>query len=233
MAGPLRVNIVGAGLVGLSAALALRQQGHDVQVFEAAAQLAPLGAVIVVPPNATRVYERLDFDIEKTCRPLRYQGSVGYKSSGEKVAEWDLSGYERPSWSVHRHDLHTALFERAVSADGPGRPVRVRLGTRVATCDPEAGTLITEDGETHSADLVVGADGIRSSIRTHILGHPLEAPTSGRAAFRALIPTDGHRDELQWLLADGPPGQRGVFASGRRTLLFTPLRDGELISVLG
>ncbi|KAI5836007.1 FAD/NAD(P)-binding domain-containing protein [Schizophyllum commune Tattone D] len=233
MSSPLKINIVGAGLVGLSAALALRQQGHDVQVFEAAAKLAPLGAVITIPPNATRVFERLGFDVEEACRPLRYEGSVAYKSTGEKLGEFDFNDYERPSWMVHRHDLHTALYERAMSTEGPGRPVRVRLGARVTTCDPEAGSLVTEDGTTHTADLLIGADGIKSSIRTHVLGHPLEAPATQRAAFRALISTDEIKDELQWLLADGPRGMRAAFGPERRTLLFTPVRNDELVSVFG
>ena len=72
-----------------------------------------------------------------------------------------LTLHTQPSWMVHRHDLHTALYERAVSAEGPGRPVRVRLGARVTTCDPEAGSLVTEDGTTHTADLLIGADGIK------------------------------------------------------------------------
>ncbi|KAL1683782.1 hypothetical protein EV122DRAFT_248380 [Schizophyllum commune] len=215
MSTPLKINVVGAGLVGLSAALAFRQQGHDVQVFEAAARLAPLGAVITIPPNATRVFERLGFDVEEACRPLRYEGSVAYKSTGEKLGEFDFKNYERPSWMVHRHDLHTALYECAVSADGPGIPVRVRLGARVTACDPEAGSLVTEDGTTHTADLLIGADGIK------------------RAAFRALISTDGIKDELQWLLADGPRGMRAAFGPERRTLLFTPVRNNELVSVFG
>ncbi|KAL1757343.1 hypothetical protein FB107DRAFT_260052 [Schizophyllum commune] len=233
MSTPLKINIVGAGLVGLSAALALRQQGHDVQVFEAAARLAPLGAVITIPPNATRVFERLGFDVEEACRPLRYEGSVAYKSTGEKLSEFDFKNYERPSWMVHRRDLHTALHERIVSAEGPGRPVKVHLGTRVTTCDPESGSLVTADGATHTADLLIGADGIKSSIRTHVLGHPLEAPASKRAAFRALISTEGIKDELQWLFADGPRGMRGMFGPERRSLFFTPVRNDELVSVLG
>ncbi|KAL1670665.1 hypothetical protein GGF50DRAFT_93571, partial [Schizophyllum commune] len=181
-------------------------------VFEAAAKLAPLGAVITIPPNATRVFERLGFDVEEACRPLRYEG---------------------PSWMVHRYDLHTALYKRAVSAEGPGRPVMVHLGARVTACDPESGSLVTEDGTTHTADLVIGTDGIKSSVRTHILGRPLEAPATQRAAFRALISTDGIKDELQWLLADGPRGMRAAFGPERRTLLFTPVRNDELVSVFG
>ena len=48
------------------------------KVFEAAARLAPLGAVITIPPNATRVFERLGFDVEAACRPLRYEGVSGF-----------------------------------------------------------------------------------------------------------------------------------------------------------
>ncbi|KAL1737392.1 hypothetical protein EV714DRAFT_241420 [Schizophyllum commune] len=226
MSTPLKINIVGA-------ALSNRLTGVIDKVFEAAAKLAPLGAVITIPPNATRVFERLGFDVEEACRPLRYEGSVAYKSTGEKLGEFDFKNYERPSWMVHRHDLHTALYERAVSAEEPGRPVRVHLGARVTTCDPEIGSLVTEDGATHTADLLIGADGIKSSIRTHVLGHPLEAPATQRAAFRALISTDGIKDELQWLLADGPRGMRAAFGPERRTLLFTPVRNNELVSVFG
>ena len=81
------------------------------------------------------------------------------------------------------------------------------------------------------AEAVLG--GSQSSIRTHVLGHPLEAPATQRAAFRALISTDGIKDELQWLLADGPRGMRAAFGPDRRTLLFTPVRNDELVSVFG
>ena len=67
---------------------------------------------------------------------------------------------------VHRHDLHTALNERIVSAEGPGRPVKVHLGTRVTICDPESGSLVTADGATHTADLLIGADGIKVSTQS-------------------------------------------------------------------
>ena len=59
-------------------ALSDRLTGVIDKVFEAAARLAPLGAVITIPPNATRVFERLGFDVEEACRPLRYEGVSGF-----------------------------------------------------------------------------------------------------------------------------------------------------------
>jgi salicylate hydroxylase len=69
----------------------------------------------------------------------------------------------QPSYSVHRVDLHNELVRLATSPDGPGHPCKLSLGSAVADCDPEAGTVTLGDGRTLHADLLIAADGVKVS----------------------------------------------------------------------
>ncbi|KAJ7692941.1 hypothetical protein B0H17DRAFT_513189 [Mycena rosella] len=86
---PLSISVVGAGIAGLAAAIALRRNGHVVQIFESAAVTAEIGAAIVVPVNSQRVLEKFGYS-EENLRAVHFDAAVGYDSKGGKgtAAGW-------------------------------------------------------------------------------------------------------------------------------------------------
>jgi FAD-dependent urate hydroxylase len=150
----VRVTIIGAGIGGLTAAIALRRIGLDVRVFERAPRLGEVGAGITLWPNATRILFDLGVAaIEKRSRRL---GSMEIRSSdGRLLSRTTPDAIEEqlgaPAIALHRADLHAALV------DALPREI-IHLGAE----------RLDVEGELQSADLVIGADGIRSSVRGYL-----------------------------------------------------------------
>ncbi|KAJ6628572.1 FAD/NAD(P)-binding domain-containing protein [Mycena sp. CBHHK59/15] len=234
----LRIAIVGAGLAGLTAAVSLRRQGHDVQIFESSRMNKEIGAAIALSANSLRVLTYLGFDV-KHLRALDYLGVMWYGSQGGDGAfdplKDPLNTFDRPALLCHRSDLHEELKRLATTHQGPGKPVAIHLGCETMSCDSSLGLLTLKSGETHEADVIIGADGIHSVIRTSVLGYEQIAPLSGRAAFRCLLDASKleGRPEFAWIFS-GQPGPRGVQAldaSGRYLFVY-PCRDGTLINIV-
>jgi len=232
---PLNIAVVGAGLGGLTTAIALRRQGHLVQVFESSPLNKEIGAAIGVPPNAMRVLETLGYS-EKNLRGVDFTGVVGYSAAGgegrtllykDQAKHYGLQGF-----LCHRSALHDELKRLALCSEGVGKPVEIHLGTQIVDCDPDIGTLISKTGEKYTADVVIAADGIRSTLRTIVLGYPVVAPATGICAFRWMVDASKleGRPELDWVLKDGISGGRFVVGTGRHIFLY-PCADNTLINV--
>ncbi|KAJ0291014.1 hypothetical protein COL922a_014265, partial [Colletotrichum nupharicola] len=171
----LSVIIVGGGIAGLAAAIALRKDGRQITILEQSPISAEIGATISLQPNASRIVEQQ----WGLASALRERGSMVdeafevYNLDGELQMRIPLSTTEKygaERMMYHRADLHAVLKERAMGAEVPGKPAELKTSTRVVNCDPEKGTVELADGEMLSADLIVGADGIKSAIRRNILG---------------------------------------------------------------
>ena len=185
------IGINGAGIGGLAAAIALRRMGLDAQVFEQASRFARVGADINLTPNAVRALDGLgvgDALRETAARPthrISRTWDSGEETSRLELAEAAQSQYGAPQLTMHRGDLMTAL-EAAVPADA------VRLGrklTGVATTAKGGSRLAFADGTRHDVDVLIGADGIHSAVRTALFGP--EHPTfTGVVAYRAVVPAD-------------------------------------------
>ncbi|KAJ6561871.1 hypothetical protein B0H19DRAFT_1259512 [Mycena capillaripes] len=235
---PLKVSIVGAGIAGLTAAIALRRNGHLVQIFEASEIKTEIGAGLGVSPNSARVLNHLGV-CRDNLKGTLFSGSVSFdvKTGEGKEGSWSTpSVNENPAFFVHRSDLYEEL-RRLVTGDGEGPPVNLRLGSKVLECDPEEGAITLNSGEVVQADLILGADGIHSVIRTHVVGSVQNASPSGWSCFRAVFePTVALSEipELQWFTS-GPSGTRTVLAQDGqfRMLLFYPMRSGTLINFVG
>src|SRR5881397_553216 len=164
---PLRIAVVGAGLGGLTAGVALRQAGFDVDVYEQAPELTEVGGGINMGPNAARVLyrlglgERLD---REAVRPLsthqrRWQdGRTLQRAPLNPMCE---QLYGAPHLTVHRADL--------LSIIASGFPAeRIHLGHRLVGLTDKGDHVEAwfENGARITVDLLVGADGIHSRVRT-------------------------------------------------------------------
>ena len=187
------VAIVGAGIGGLTAALALIRQGIGVDVYEQAPELKELGAGVQISSNGTRVLYALGLGpaIEK----------VGVIVSGKEIRLWstgqtwklfDLGGesvkrYGFPYMMFHRGDLHTVLLD-AIRRE---RPDAIHLGHKCIgiTQNDAAAIIAFEGGATVTAPIVIGADGVQSRVRAALFGADRPEFT-GIVAWRVLVPRE-------------------------------------------
>ncbi|KAJ7145093.1 FAD/NAD(P)-binding domain-containing protein [Mycena crocata] len=234
----LNVSIVGAGIAGLTSAVALRRNGHRVQVFEASEIKTEIGAALGVQTNALRVLDHLGVS-RPNLKGVAFDASISFGSGGGegKIDRW-LVPYanENPGLMCHRSDLHDELKRLAVGDDGEGPPATLRLGTKVVKCDAEEGTITLHTGEVIQADILLGADGINSVVRTDILGSAQKATASGWSCFRAVFETPHIREiaGLEWLTA-GVSGVRTIVPKDGpfRMLLMYPCRNETLVNFVG
>jgi salicylate hydroxylase len=184
----MQAIVVGAGIGGLTAALALRAAGLEVAVYEQADALREVGAGIQLAPNATRLLHRLglaDALARVGVRPdaiehKRWQD--GRVLLRQPLGETCERTFGAPYYHLYRPDLLEVLAA-ALPADV------VRLGHRCVDVaqDEDAATLTFDSGATARAAVVIGADGIHSIIRALLLG-PESPRFSGSIAYRGLVP---------------------------------------------
>jgi salicylate hydroxylase len=218
------IAIIGAGIGGLAAALALRQIGCDVHVYEQAPELNEVGGGINMGPNAVRVLQRLGVGPALDLVAVRPAVTLQRRwQDGRTLQQAPLNPlcehlYGAPHLTIHRRDLLAAIVS-GFPAD------RVHLGYRLAgfSARPEGVEAWFENGARCAADVLVGADGIHSVVRTRLFGD--EAPLfAGCVAYRGLVPAERIADlgleagNQSWL---GPGGHLvHYFVSGGRLLNF-------------
>lgn len=175
----MRAVVVGGGIGGLGAAIGLHRTGWTVTVLEQAPEFGDVGAGISLWPNALRCLDELGVDLGDH---LAAQDQGGLRDRrGRWIVRWDAAGFERfhgrPLTGIHRADLVAGLRD-ALPAEC------LRTGTHVTEVTEEG--LVRFAGGEIQADLVVAADGIRSSIRHALFpGHP--GPVyCGSTAFRGV-----------------------------------------------
>jgi salicylate hydroxylase len=186
----MQAIVVGAGIGGLTAALALRAAGLDVAVYEQADALREVGAGIQLAPNATRLLQRLGLS-EALARAGVRPDAIEHKrwQDGRVLLRQPLGEtcertFGAPYYHLYRPDLLSVLAE----ALPPGV---VRLGHRCSAVaqDDDAVTLTFDNGATVCAPVVIGADGIHSTIRALVLV-PESPRFSGSIAYRGLVPAE-------------------------------------------
>jgi salicylate hydroxylase len=187
---PLDVAVVGGGIGGLTAAVALVRKGIQVTVYEQASELMPVGASLALGPNATRLLGALGL-----MEPVR---RVGVCAEAVELVRWDdgrvllrtelgaaaEAHFGAPALDFLRSDLHRVLI-------GALPEGTIRLGTPVTEVEQDAdgATLLTANGLRVRADAVIAGDGIKSAIRQQLVG--ADAPVfSGTVVYRGLLPRD-------------------------------------------
>lgn len=190
------VLIAGAGIGGLSAALFMAKAGWRVTVTDREETLHEFGAGLQIAPNASRLLADIgivadldDFAVEPTALVVR-KGDSGEVLSRATLGKTAEARFGAPFLAIHRADLQNALHKRAAAHPA----IALRLGHAledIRETDTEiTGIFRHGDGEVRlSADLLVGADGVRSRART-LSGLPSPSRYSGNTAWRALIPRE-------------------------------------------
>lgn len=184
----LKVLVAGAGIGGLAAANSMHQRGLDVTVLEQAGALGEVGAGLQVSPNAVKVLRGLGLEEglkQIACTPDAF---CGYDwDTGQELYRTPLAGsherlYGAGYYQAHRADLHR-LLASALPAD------RLRLATKIVEAGQEEdhAWVRLASGEILKADVLIGADGIRSAVRKAV-GPAPEPKYTGMTAFRGLIP---------------------------------------------
>ncbi len=185
-----RIAIIGAGLGGLTVAGFLQREGFQVRIFEQAQRFFRVGAGISFSPNITKVLRRLGIEdalFEAGIRPNGYlsrawdTGQIKYQFA---INDEYLKKNDGAPLTIHRGDLH-AIMARAVS------PSTVVFDHRLVQLEEskQSVRLVFENGADAHADLVIGADGIRSKVREHLFG--LQPPRFiGSVAYRSVFLAD-------------------------------------------
>ena len=186
----MRIAVVGAGIAGLTLALWLRRAGLTCTVYEQARQLSEVGAGIQLAPNAVRLLDRVG---------LAELGFVAVAPESLDLRRWDdgrvlartrLAAecryrYGAPYLTLHRADLQRLLLD---AVDRAGVPLRLGQRCTDVVSTPDGPRLSFSSGESVDADLVVGADGVRSAVRAFLVED--QARFGGVMVYRSVIDTD-------------------------------------------
>ncbi len=202
----MRIIIIGAGIGGASAGIALKRQGHDVVIFDQIRENKPVGAALSLWPNGVKVLNWLGVGDEVAALGGRMDSMAYYDGlTGETMCRFSLEPVttttgQRP-YPVARAELQELLMQTFGMDD-------IRLGMRMTGIEqtPDDVSVTFDNGETATADLLIGADGARSLTREHVTGTTIERRPVGYTNFNGLVPVDtrvGPADQWTQYVGEG------------------------------
>lgn len=220
MASPLRVAIIGGGIGGIAAAVALHRRGIDVSVYEQAPALTEVGAGVALQPNGIRMLRRLGLGDEVIRFGARWRDPQFRRADGSFIGP--LWSAEEAS-SIEFYGLHRADLLRLL-VDGLPTGI-VRTGHRcVGFHEKDEQAVVSFANGAHArADAIVAADGIHSMLQQFVV--PSSAPLySGSIAYRGVVSAA----RVSW----SPGAMRNWLGAGKHFLVY-PVRSDELINYVG
>jgi salicylate hydroxylase len=225
----LNVIIAGAGIGGLTAAACLLKKGFKVRIYEQAAALGEVGAGIQTSANAVKVLYDIGLrdELEKVAvRPQAFEFrrfNTGELMHRIPLGEQHEKANGAPYYHLHRADIHELLARKVYELD----PDCVTLNAKADGFEESAGgvTLKLADGSQIKGDVLIGADGIKSAIRSQFLG---ETPVSytGDIAWRAVIPVERLPKDIMERVST-------VWCGPKKHAVMYYLRGGKLMNFVG
>jgi len=222
------VLVVGGGIGGLAAALALSRKGIPVQVLEQAPEFKEIGAGIQLGPNVFRMFEVLGltkamFHWSAFPTGLEFRDSI----TGDTVMELPIDKkfhdkYHAPYGVIHRADMLNVILDACKQSN----LIKLATSQKVVAINDDGSTISakTESGETYRGAAMIGCDGLWSTVRETIVGDG-KPTVSGHIAYRAVLPTDEWPKEYRL--------PKMVIWCGEKThLVHYPLRRGELFNLV-
>jgi FAD-dependent urate hydroxylase len=184
----LKVVVIGAGIGGLTAGIALKQAGYEVEIYDRVQELRPVGAGISLWSNGVKVLNRLGLGAEMAkiggmMERMEYRTKTGKLLNDITLLPLIQTVGQRP-YPVARRDLQQMLL------DAFGGEVRLGHQCIGLEQDETGVTAFFENGHQARGDLLVAADGIRSILRTHVLGKAVEPQYGGYTNWNGLVPAD-------------------------------------------
>lgn len=240
MAAERRIVVAGAGIAGLTAAIAFATRGFFVDLFERAPELTEIGAGLQLSPNATRILERLGVLPLLSATAVKPRAVVLRRAADLReigrvpLGDWAERRWKAPYLTIHRADLQAALLARASRQDG----IRITTGAAVTGLAFGSGAVaaVEKNGQVQhvKAQLVVGADGVWSTLR-QLTGATAGSRFSGQVAWRRTLPADD--PSVQALEISGRSAREGgthvvgAYLSGGFHLVAYPVRAGSAVNL--
>ncbi len=226
----LKVIIIGAGIGGLTTGIALKQLGYSVEIYDRVRELRPAGAGISLWSNGVKVLNQLGLGREMAAIGGQMNRMEYRSHQDERLTNIPLEPLfekvgQRP-YPVARTDLQKMLLE-AFGED------EVRLGMKCTSVkqDENSATAFFEDGSSATGDVLIGADGIHSITRAHVLGKPIDLRYAGYVNWNGLVDADPVLcDADNWVLyvGDGKRASMMPVAGDRFYFFFgVPMAEGS------
>jgi salicylate hydroxylase len=225
-----RIAIIGGGIGGLTAAAALRARGYEIDVYERAASLSEVGAGIQIGPNGVRVLYEMGFkpQLDRFAFTNPDFISITYDTAKyrltERLSSASIEKYGVPYLTAHRADLYNLL-----AADVPDANVHAGAVCTGISDQGDIAVARFEDGAEVEADIIIGADGVRSVVRENLWGAD-EPRYTGQTCFRCMVPMElvpetvgpdnvsMHTHNVGWI---GPKGH----------VICYPIRAGNVLNI--